>query len=170
MVRRLCIGKNNHLTCYSLALNPRFSLIMCKLAAKATLSTHRGESPPEAHQMIKQRYGLDCAPHLGPLPQRPGRVHTPAQPYRSPTAAIAKIRERLRTRTAPPRYPPPPEMGPWQHHTPAQPKAKISNHNSKDFCLFVLRFYGPVNLMGSCWARSVYLSTHSQGRLNPPSG
>ena len=27
------------------------------------------------------------------------------------------------------------------------------------FCLFVLRFYGPVNPMGSCQARSVYLTT-----------
>ena len=26
--------------------------------------------------------------------------------------------------------------------------------------LFVLRFYGPVNPMGSCRARSVYLTTH----------
>ena len=25
-------------------------------------------------------------------------------------------------------------------------------------CLFVLRFYSPVNPMGSCWARSVYLT------------
>ena len=27
-------------------------------------------------------------------------------------------------------------------------------------CLFVLRFYGPVNPMGSCRARSVYLTKH----------
>ena len=26
-------------------------------------------------------------------------------------------------------------------------------------CLFVLRFYGPVNPMGSCQVRSVYLTT-----------
>ena len=26
-------------------------------------------------------------------------------------------------------------------------------------CLFVLRFYSPVNLMGSCWVWSVYLTT-----------
>ena len=143
---------------------------MCKLAAKTTLSTHQGEGPPEAHQMIKQSYGLDCAPHMGPLPQRPGWAHTPVQPYQSPMTAIAKIWERLCTRTAPPRHLPPPEMGPWQPHTPAQPQAKISNCNSKDFCLFVLRFYSPVNLMGSCQARSIYLTTHSLGRLNPPSG
>ena len=34
-------------------------------------------------------------------------------------------------------------------------------------CLFVLRFYGPVNPMGSCWVRSVYLPTHLLGRLSP---
>ena len=32
-------------------------------------------------------------------------------------------------------------------------------------CLFVLRFYGPVNPMGSCRARSVYLTTRLLGRL-----
>ena len=36
--------------------------------------------------------------------------------------------------------------------------------------LFVLRFYGPVNPMGSCRARSVYLTTHLLGRLSPLSG
>ena len=35
---------------------------------------------------------------------------------------------------------------------------------------FVLRFYGPVNPMGSCRAQSVYLTTCLQGRLNPLSG
>ena len=48
------------------------------------------------------------------------------------------------------------------------------NHlkKSKDGCciLFVLRFYGPVNQMGSCRARSVYLTTHLLGRLSPLSG
>ena len=33
--------------------------------------------------------------------------------------------------------------------------------------LFVLRFYGPVNPMGSCWAWSVYLTTCLLGRLSP---
>ena len=33
--------------------------------------------------------------------------------------------------------------------------------------LFVLRFYSPVNPMGSCQARSVYLTTHLLGRLCP---
>ena len=35
---------------------------------------------------------------------------------------------------------------------------------------YVLRFYGPVNPMGSCRARSVYLTTRLLGRLNPLSG
>ena len=38
------------------------------------------------------------------------------------------------------------------------------------FCLFVLRFYGPVNLMGSCQVQSVYLTTCLLGRLSPLSG
>ena len=38
------------------------------------------------------------------------------------------------------------------------------------FCLFVLRFYGPVNPVGSCWVRSVYLTTLLLGRLSPLSG
>ena len=38
------------------------------------------------------------------------------------------------------------------------------------FYLFVLRFYGPVNPMGSCLARSVYLTTRLMGRLSPLSG
>ena len=36
--------------------------------------------------------------------------------------------------------------------------------------LFVLRFYDPVNPMGSCRARLVYLTTRSLGRLSPLSG
>ena len=36
--------------------------------------------------------------------------------------------------------------------------------------LFVLRFYGPVNPMGSCRVLSVYLTTRSLGRLSPLSG
>ena len=38
------------------------------------------------------------------------------------------------------------------------------------FCLFVLRFYGPVNSMESCRAQSVYLTTRLLGRLSPLSG
>ena len=37
-------------------------------------------------------------------------------------------------------------------------------------CLFVLRFYGPVNPMGSCRARSVYLTTLLLDRFSPLSG
>ena len=37
-------------------------------------------------------------------------------------------------------------------------------------CLFVLRFYGPVNPRGSCRARSVYLTTRLLGRLSTLSG
>ena len=40
---------------------------------------------------------------------------------------------------------------------PSQPNGVMSSAVS--FCLFVLRFYGPVNPMGSCRARSVYLTT-----------
>ena len=36
--------------------------------------------------------------------------------------------------------------------------------------LFVLRFYGPVNPMVSCRARSLYLTTRLLGRLSPLSG
>ena len=39
--------------------------------------------------------------------------------------------------------------------------------NSTCDCLFVLRFYGPVNPMGSCRAWSVYLTTRLLGRLSP---
>ena len=37
-------------------------------------------------------------------------------------------------------------------------------------CLFVLRFYGPVNPVGSCQARSVDLTTRLLGRLSPLRG
>ena len=36
--------------------------------------------------------------------------------------------------------------------------------------LFVLRFYGPVNPIGPCRARSVYLAIRLLGRLSPQSG
>ena len=36
--------------------------------------------------------------------------------------------------------------------------------------LFVLRFYGPINPVGSCRARSVYLTIRLLGRLSPLSG
>ena len=41
---------------------------------------------------------------------------------------------------------------------------------TNSFCLFVLRFYGPVNPMGSCRERSVYLIISLLGRLSPLSG
>ena len=37
-------------------------------------------------------------------------------------------------------------------------------------CLFVLRFYGPVNPVGSCRARSVYVTTRLLDRLSSLSG
>ena len=37
-------------------------------------------------------------------------------------------------------------------------------------CLFVLKFYGPVNPMGSCRAQSVNLTTRLLGRLSPLGG
>ena len=37
-------------------------------------------------------------------------------------------------------------------------------------CLFVLRFYGPGNPVGSCRARSVYLTTRLLGRFGPLGG
>ena len=37
-------------------------------------------------------------------------------------------------------------------------------------CLFVLRFYSPVNPTGSCWAWSVYRTIPILGRLRPLSG
>ena len=60
------------------------------------------------------------------------------------------------------------------------PNSLMMNRLLKRFCvfvavsmpylsvnLFVLRFYGPVNPMGSCRARSVYLATRLLGRLSP---
>ena len=50
-------------------------------------------------------------------------------------------------------------------------KAVTTDENRKLLvCLFVLRFYGPVNPMGSCRARAVYLTTRLLGRLSPLSG
>ena len=66
-------------------------------------------------------------------------------------------------------------------HTVKKTYAKFQNNQYKTVSgialtsidcvgLFVLRFYGPVNPMGSCRARSVYLTTHLLGRLSPLSG
>ena len=41
---------------------------------------------------------------------------------------------------------------------------------NKCLFVFVLRFYGSVNPMGSCQAWSVYLTTCLLGRLSPLSG
>ena len=49
-------------------------------------------------------------------------------------------------------------------------RVKVQVKKNIYLCLFVLRFYGPVNPMGSCRARSVYLTTRLLGRLNPVSG
>ena len=52
-------------------------------------------------------------------------------------------------------------------------KKKSQNYNKMQMpkeLLFVLRFYGPVNPMGSCRAWSVYLITRLLGRLSPLSG
>ena len=42
----------------------------------------------------------------------------------------------------------------------------LRNISMKVVILFVLRFYGPVNPIGSCRARSVYLTTRLLGRLS----
>ena len=47
---------------------------------------------------------------------------------------------------------------------------KATVNSIKRDSLFVLRFYGPINPMGSCRARSVYLATRLLGRLSPLSG
>ena len=62
------------------------------------------------------------------------------------------------------------------HVRPAKTKAQLfkasltrslwSNVNCSSN-LFVLRFYGPVNPMGPCRARSFYLTTRLLGRLSP---
>ena len=49
-----------------------------------------------------------------------------------------------------------------------EPSAEVSQKEIEEIIevmnLFVLRFYGPVNPMGSCRARSVYLTTRLLGR------
>ena len=44
----------------------------------------------------------------------------------------------------------------------------VMHRDIRSLVLFVLRFYGPVNPMGSCRAWSVYLTTLFLGRLSPP--
>ena len=48
-----------------------------------------------------------------------------------------------------------------------EPPSDVSNEYP---CLFVLRFYGPVNPLGSFRAWSVNLTTRLLGRLSPLSG
>ena len=47
---------------------------------------------------------------------------------------------------------------------------KPMKNDAGEMSMFVLRFYGPVNPMGSCRAWSVYLTTRLLGRLSPLSG
>ena len=56
----------------------------------------------------------------------------------------------------------------WQHRIPDTEVLKRAGMQSVG--LFVLRFYGPANPMGSCRARSVYLTTRLLDRLSPLSG
>ena len=55
----------------------------------------------------------------------------------------------------------------WLVHVNFSTPTKIYSYCS---FVFVLRFYGPVNPMGSCWAWSVYQTTCLLGRLSPLSG
>ena len=43
----------------------------------------------------------------------------------------------------------------------------VNEYICEKISLFVLRFYGPVNPMGSCRVQSVYLTTRLLGRLSP---
>ena len=62
-------------------------------------------------------------------------------------------------------------MFPWRHKKNAKIRYFLAKRMAcLELCLFVLRFYGPVNPMGSCQARSVYLTTRLLGRLSPQSG
>ena len=46
----------------------------------------------------------------------------------------------------------------------------LNQGKGENVCLFVLRFYGPVNPMESCRVRSVYLTACLLGRLSPLNG
>ena len=56
----------------------------------------------------------------------------------------------------------------WTHRQTNEPEVICPSNFF--VCLFVLKFYGPVNPMGSCRARSVYLTTRLLGRLSPLNG
>ena len=46
----------------------------------------------------------------------------------------------------------------------------LDEDEQSDDDLFLFRFYGPANPMGSCRVRSVYLTTRLLDRLSPLSG
>ena len=54
-----------------------------------------------------------------------------------------------------------------QHKFECKLKHLLDSSKECDISLFVLRFHGQVNPMGSCRARSVYLTTRLLGRLSP---
>ena len=65
----------------------------------------------------------------------------------------------------------PSRINPFSEELPMQEsKQELKTVSSPFKCLFVLRFYSPVNPIGSCRAWSVYLTTHLLGRLSPLSG
>ena len=51
------------------------------------------------------------------------------------------------------------KFSPVLHKKNNKKTKKKQNKNKKHACSFVLRFYGPVNPVGSFRARSVYLTT-----------
>ena len=61
------------------------------------------------------------------------------------------------------------ELRKGKYYVPLHSFVKVGTKILKDNVgnLFVLRFYGPVNPMGSCRAQSVYLTTRLLGRLSP---
>ena len=58
----------------------------------------------------------------------------------------------------------------WSHKSDCRVFLVLAHILLPTYCLFVLRFYGPVNPMGPCRARSVYLTTRLLDRLSPLSG
>ena len=55
----------------------------------------------------------------------------------------------------------------WQDLISASINVSLDPHISSAHASFVLRFYGPVNQVGSCRARLVYLITRLLSRLSP---
>ena len=58
----------------------------------------------------------------------------------------------------------------WRNKKIIDTISDIWSNDQVPMILFVLRFYGPVNPMGSCRVRSVYLTTPLLGRLSPLNG